>query len=77
MTAEARGGSASVTPDSALQRAGIQRVLSHRRPRLSPSSFFNVSTRRFHCLSCKGCGHTEFFNTSISGSQKFLDFLGG
>lgn len=41
------------------------------------SSFFNVSTKRFRYLSCKGCGYTEFFNASISGSQKFLDFLGG
>lgn len=41
------------------------------------SSFFDVSTRRFRYLSCKGCGYTEFYNSSISGSAKFIDFLGG
>ena len=41
------------------------------------SSFFDVSTRRFHYLSCKRCGYTEFYNSSISGAAKFVDFLGG
>ena len=41
------------------------------------SSFFDVSTRRFRYLSCSRCGFTEFYNSSISGSSKFFDFLGG
>ena len=40
------------------------------------SSFFDVSTKRFRYLSCKGCGYTEFYNSSISGSAKFFDLLG-
>jgi predicted nucleic-acid-binding Zn-ribbon protein len=41
------------------------------------SSFFDVSTRRFRYLSCTGCGYTEFYNSAISGSAKFLDLLAG
>jgi predicted nucleic-acid-binding Zn-ribbon protein len=41
------------------------------------SSFSDVSTTRFRYLSCNGCGCTEFYNSSISGSAMFLDFLGG
>nr|WP_315483978.1 zinc ribbon domain-containing protein [uncultured Undibacterium sp.] len=41
------------------------------------SSFFDYSNKRFQYLSCKKCGYTEFYNSSISGAAKFIDFLGG
>jgi predicted nucleic-acid-binding Zn-ribbon protein len=41
------------------------------------SSFFDYSNKRFRYLSCKNCGYTEFYNSSISGASKFFDFLAG
>lgn len=41
------------------------------------SSFFDYSNKRFRYLSCRQCGYTEFYNSSISGAQKFFDFLAG
>ncbi|HEY0954117.1 MAG TPA: zinc ribbon domain-containing protein [Roseateles sp.] len=41
------------------------------------SSFFDYSNRRFKSVSCRQCGYTEFYNASISGTAKFLDFLAG
>jgi len=41
------------------------------------SSFFDYSNKRFRYLACKNCGYTEFYKTSISGTAKFFDFLGG
>lgn len=41
------------------------------------SSFFDYSNRRFRFVSCRRCGYTEFYNSSVSGAAKFLDFLAG
>ena len=41
------------------------------------SSFFDYSNKRFRFLSCKKCGYTEFYNSSVSGASKFFDFLAG
>ena len=41
------------------------------------SSFFDYSNKRFRYLSCRNCGYTEFYNSYISGTSKFFDFLAG
>lgn len=41
------------------------------------SSFFNYSNTRFRYLTCSKCSYTEFYKATVSGVEKFFDFLGG
>jgi hypothetical protein len=33
--------------------------------------------KSFLYLSCQDCGYTEFYNSSVPGAAKFVDFRGG
>ena len=40
------------------------------------SRFFDISHQRYTAVSCKSCGHTEFYKGSSTLLSNILDFIG-